>query len=245
LKVTTDKKVAGEQGFALVLAILALMLLTFLGLTLATSTSTELQIANNYRWGQQALYNAEAGLEVARALLNQVGDGQLVLPPARLPWRPDDPVVQNSPQNGTPAPIFPASRNFEGRFCDVWGNGAGYGQVLTDPANPGSPFENVHTAFGRNLTGTFTVWVRRDYVYGLGPMAGTISDNPAGENIIVTAEGSAPFGGAFSATATGIGAFTRANRAIRRLESKVTVTEGCRPEFNSESATGGRMCEDL
>jgi len=47
-----------ERGFALILAILALMLLTFLGLTLATSTSTELRIATNYRWNQQALYNA-------------------------------------------------------------------------------------------------------------------------------------------------------------------------------------------
>ena len=59
----------GERGFALVLAILSLMLLTFLGLTLATTTSTELQIATNYRWSQQALYNAEAGIEAARIIL--------------------------------------------------------------------------------------------------------------------------------------------------------------------------------
>ena len=43
------------------------MLLTFLGLTLATTTSTELQIATNYRWSQQARYNAEAGIEAARS----------------------------------------------------------------------------------------------------------------------------------------------------------------------------------
>ena len=60
----------GERGFALILAILSLMLLTFLGLTLATTTSTELQIATNYRWSQQALYNAEAGLEAARIVLS-------------------------------------------------------------------------------------------------------------------------------------------------------------------------------
>ena len=51
----------GEGGFALILAILALLLLTFLGLTLAATTSTELQIATNYRWSQQALYNARSG----------------------------------------------------------------------------------------------------------------------------------------------------------------------------------------
>jgi len=50
------------------------MLLTFLGLTLATTTSTELQIATNYRWSQQALYNAEAGLEAARIVLSGIAD---------------------------------------------------------------------------------------------------------------------------------------------------------------------------
>jgi hypothetical protein len=48
------------------------MLLTFLGLTMAATTSTELQIATNYRWSQQALYNAEAGLEAARVVLANV-----------------------------------------------------------------------------------------------------------------------------------------------------------------------------
>ena len=60
---------------ALVLAIMALMLLTFLGLTLATTTSTELQIATNYRWSQQALYNAEAGIEAAKAILRSMPVG--------------------------------------------------------------------------------------------------------------------------------------------------------------------------
>src|SRR6185503_6442223 len=58
-----------ERGVALVLAILALLLLTFLGLTLTATTSTEVQIANNFRWSQQALYNAEAGMEAARRLI--------------------------------------------------------------------------------------------------------------------------------------------------------------------------------
>ena len=58
-----------ESGFALILAILALMLLTFLGLTLATTTSTELRIATNYRWNTQALYNAEAGIEAGKRVL--------------------------------------------------------------------------------------------------------------------------------------------------------------------------------
>ena len=76
----TDPR-AREAGMALVLAIMALMLLTFLGLTLAATTSTELQIATNYRWSEQARYNAEAGVEA----------GKVILIPAlspRGPWSP-------------------------------------------------------------------------------------------------------------------------------------------------------------
>ena len=60
-----------EAGFALVLALLTLMVLTFLGLTLATTTSTELQVGYNYKWNQQASYNAQAGIELAKRFLRQ------------------------------------------------------------------------------------------------------------------------------------------------------------------------------
>jgi Tfp pilus assembly protein PilX len=43
----TTGRARQESGFALIMALLSLMLLTFLGLTLAVSTSTETQIANN------------------------------------------------------------------------------------------------------------------------------------------------------------------------------------------------------
>jgi Tfp pilus assembly protein PilX len=219
-----------QGGFALVLALLALMLLTFLGLTLAMTTSTELQIGTNYRWSQQALYNAEAGLEVARAVLMQVGDGQLVLPTSRAGnWNP--PTCCS-----VPIPRYTAgiTRNFEGSNCDTWGNGAGYGQVLVDPNNPGTPFENVSTVFGQSVNGAFTVWVRRDLI--MAP--GVFQDNPVGENIIVTSEGSAPFRGA-------LGAFQRANRAVRILESQVRISEGCKPGHKETSDTGFDSCNPL
>ena len=50
-----NRAAVGPIGFALILAILA-HAPEFLGLTLATTTSTELQIATNYRWSQQARY---------------------------------------------------------------------------------------------------------------------------------------------------------------------------------------------
>jgi hypothetical protein len=224
----------GEAGFALIVAILALMLLTFLGLTLAMTTSTELQIATNYRWGQQALYNAEAGLEVARAIMIRVGDGQLLLPEARSgSWDPSQVTVPGP----SPIPRFNAARNFEGSACDKWGNGAGYGQVFTDPNNAANPYENAHSAFGQNLNGGFTVWIRRELV-----LAGsTYSDNPVGENVTITSEGSAPFRGVTGAG--DVGAFQRANQAVRRLEATVRITEGCKPGKLEDRDTGFFSCD--
>jgi hypothetical protein len=221
------RETRGESGFALVVALLALMLLTFLGLTLALTTSTELQIATNYRWGQQALYNAEAGLEVARAVMVQVGDGQLLLPDARTgTWDPNaGTVMVPTPRYTTP------TRNFEGSACDKWGAGAGYGQVLVNPNNATAPFENMSTAFGRTVNGTFTVWIRRELILS----GAQFTDNPAGENIIVTSEGSAPFRG-------DLGSFQRANRAIRRIESSVNIQEGCTPGKGEDRDTGSAGC---
>jgi hypothetical protein len=233
----------GEAGFALIIAILALVLLTFLGLTLALTTSTELQISTNYRWSQQALYNAEGGLEVARALLAQVGDGQLVLPAARLTsWDPYA-VTIPVPATNQPAPRYTATRNFESSGCDYWGNGAGYGQVLVDPNNPGTPFENVSTVFGnplQRLSGSYTVWIRRELVFNPD---GTVTDNTLGENVVVTSEGTAPF--VTRDTSLEGQRVQNANRAIRRLESRVTIREGCRPSGAQTSSTGMSDCGDL
>src|SRR5512139_849799 len=126
-----DGRRRGEQGFALILAILSLMLLTFLGLTLATTTSTELQIATNYRWSQQALYNAEAGLDAARVILSSPG-----LVDASTGWRLTLPAVRTSPSQwvigAAPPPIEAATgRDFHMQDCDTRG-GMGYGRVLTD-----------------------------------------------------------------------------------------------------------------
>jgi hypothetical protein len=54
---------AGDRGAALITALMAMLLLTALGLALVLSTTTEMMIAGNYRNGQEALYAAEAGIE--------------------------------------------------------------------------------------------------------------------------------------------------------------------------------------
>jgi hypothetical protein len=52
-----------ERGAALITALMAMMLLTALGLALVMSTSTETKITGNFRAGQEGLYAADAGIE--------------------------------------------------------------------------------------------------------------------------------------------------------------------------------------
>jgi hypothetical protein len=198
-----------EEGFALVLAILSLMLLTFLGLTLATTTSTELQIATNYRWSQQALYNAEAGLEAARIVLS--GDGVADISGQ---WVSVLPAVRTSPAawlaGAAPPPVETAAgRDFYKSDCDDRG-GLGYGRVLFDGANR---YENVSTFGGRTLNGAFTIWIRRNLVVGTN---GQYSDDTRNDALTIVAEGVAPYTGPATA-------FTGARQAVRVLETRFTL----------------------
>jgi len=61
-----------ERGVALVLAMMAVLLLSALGLALAAATATELMIAANYRTGQEAFYAADAAAERALSELPAV-----------------------------------------------------------------------------------------------------------------------------------------------------------------------------
>jgi hypothetical protein len=217
-----------ESGFALVLAILSLMLLTFLGLTLATTTSTELQIATNYRWSQQALYNAEAGLEAARIILannaNPTTQWQPILPARRVvpPWD----------EGSAPGPVETpvATRDFEMANCDTKG-GVGYGLVLND-GTPNGPYENVSTFQNQSLNGAFTIWIRRPLIvdatgrYADGPPAAQPDDL-----LVIVSEGVAPYVGPQTA-------FTRARQAVRVLETRYSL--GVNPPNPCLGSLGGQ-----
>ena len=62
-----------ERG-SLVLAMMALVLLGALGASLVILASTEMQVAGNYALAQEAIYAAEAGLEIALHELATVAD---------------------------------------------------------------------------------------------------------------------------------------------------------------------------
>ena len=215
----------GQAGFALVLAILSLMLLTFLGLTLATTTSTELQIATNYRWSQQALYNAEAGLEAAKLLLAQVArtdaDFRNILPAPRAgTWGYGVTGAAGGPPDpnaGTPARA--GLRDYERMGCADRA-GVGYGRVLTSPPGSAQPgdYEDVSQYMGTTLNGAFTIWVRRDLTVSL---TGEFSDNTDNTALVVTAEGIAPYVSnnlSIGGSAQAGRAFVRSNQSRRILE---------------------------
>src|SRR5438874_13131599 len=54
-----------EDGIALIVALMAMMLMTALGAALILTTSTEMMITANYRNGQEGLYAADGALERA------------------------------------------------------------------------------------------------------------------------------------------------------------------------------------
>ncbi len=209
----------GERGFALVLAILSLMLLTFLGLTLATTTSTELQIATNYRWSQQALYNAEAGLEAARVILANGADTangwHALLPPLRTgTWA--DGAAPKTPST--------SDREYYRSDCDGRG-GVGYGRVLT----VASVRYGDQSAFGgATLNGAFTLWVRRPLVV---TNAGEYADSPRDDTLVIVAEGVAPYTGLATA-------FTATRQARRILETQLTL--GIEMEKNACESMAGQ-----
>lgn len=220
-----------EAGFALILAILALMLLTFLGLTLAVTTSTELTIAMNFRWSEQAKYVAEAGIEVGKRYLRQA-QWNVILPTCRqgsatTPAVPGDPVCASGLPMTAPPPLPPnfasprlgpegeATRNFELQTCDTEGN-EGYGMVLDDPTWT-YPFQNSSVFLAQSLSGTFTLWVRRPIMIDLN---GEAYDRGKEDQLLLTAEGTAPFVQGSSTTS-----FALSNRAVRYLEVTLSKTE--------------------
>src|SRR5687768_18496679 len=60
---------ANERGIALIAALLALMLLTLLGLALTGSSIMTMAIMNNDRQSTEAFYTAESGLDHAKGLI--------------------------------------------------------------------------------------------------------------------------------------------------------------------------------
>jgi Tfp pilus assembly protein PilX len=219
----TRTALRSEDGFALILALLALMLLTFLGLTLATSTSTELKIATNYRWQQQALYNAEAGVEAGKRILSGLTNWTPILPTKRTTsWDgntapPSNRGGANATYNNNDA-WSNATRNWENGPCDKRGDGVGYGAILDD-ATTLAPYQYKTTIYGQSLNGAFTLWVRRPTMIKDDGTVVDYSGNGDEDHLVLVSEGVAPYTGAQLSSAS---AGNAAVQVVEVLLSKVT-----------------------
>ncbi|MFH1154341.1 MAG: pilus assembly PilX N-terminal domain-containing protein [Pseudomonadota bacterium] len=65
------KFVYNEQGSALVMALLLLVVLTILGISATTTSNIELKIASNDMLNKKAFYAADGGTEVGREMIEQ------------------------------------------------------------------------------------------------------------------------------------------------------------------------------
>jgi hypothetical protein len=225
------RRIGVEEGSAFVISILVLFVLSVLGLALMLTTSTEKDIAINYRWGEQAFFNADAALEYGKnvlasyALLN--ADFTAILPPARA----DATVPSNAapwgtahPDGGACSPATAGCRDYQ-YFIDQCPQGGGpctrvyIGRVLRRqdgtqamwdfrlPAGTAGDLDNDGAA---DIEGTYTLWVRRPIVgtrdYGSLPNED--------DKVVLTAEGTAP-----GAQGAGAGRPT----SLRRLEMSLRL----------------------
>lgn len=223
-----------QEGSAFVISILVLFILSVLGMALMLTTTTEKDIAVNYRWGEQAFFNADAALEygknvLALYLLNE-NDFISVLPPARptVTVSPNAPWGDAHPESGTAcSPTVPGCRDYQyfADTCPADGSDCVrvyIGRVLRRVdgtlamydfrSPPGGPTGDLDGDGVDDLEGTTTIWVRRPIV-GATDYGAPINGAPARhDRAILTAEGTAP--GA-------LGAGAGRPVSVRRLEMTV------------------------
>jgi len=222
---TTRKR--SQAGSAFVISILVLFVLTALGLALMLTTTTEADISTNYRWGEMAFFNADAGLEYAKNVLAGYvvadTDFRNALPPPRGP----------AAMNTSPEPAI--GRSYQ--YSIMQGPVTMYiGRVLRDPATgrdlvydfrgPAGVMGDLNGDGAQDIQGTVTVWVRR-------PIVGTEDygfSNNKHDRVIITAEGTAPN---WESAATG------RPSAMRRLEMSVRVLTGDVSDTYAPPGSGG------
>ena len=248
-----------DEGSAFVISILVLFILTVLGMALMLTTTTEKDIAINYRWGEQAFFNADAALEygknvVAASLLNN-GDFAALLPPARA-----DVTVPSSgaawgvghPDAGACTRTTFGCRDYQYYVDRCQPDGSGpcvriyIGRVLTRPdgtlvqydfRQAGASVSGDLDGDGEaDLEGSITIWARRPVVGDRDYGAPTPQD-PLGrhDRVILTAEGTAP--GAMGAGAGRPVSLRRLEMTVRQSSSGL---EGDDYSDTSRASDSGR-----
>lgn len=196
---------AAERGVALVIAMLAVLALAGMGAVVLVAVRSDGQVARNARWMEVAAAQAEAGLELAKAVLaahvREGGSFDSALPPARAsvrtaagsPWgvgRPPDGAACGNPERS-------GCRDYE-RFLDGPMSGVNarvyVGRVLRDvvgrpllfdPRAPEAGWAPDLDGDGTPDVAGVTVWVRR-------PVVGAADAGAPHDRAILTAEARHP-----------------------------------------------------
>jgi len=229
-----------EDGSAFVISILVLFVLTVLGMALMLTTTTEKDIAINYRWGEQAFFNADAALEYGKNVLASYlvanNDFSAILPPARTDVRVADanaPWGEALPE-ALCDPASPGCRDYQ-YFADRCPpDGANcvrvyIGRVLRRDDGTLAQFDfrlppgvagDLDGDGVSDLEGTTTLWVRRPVV-GIQDYGSPDANLPSGrhDRAILTAEGTAP--GAMGAGAGRPVSVRRLEMTVRRPSTGV------------------------
>jgi hypothetical protein len=144
-----------QRGAALIITVIVIMVLSILGMTMVTFTSTEERTATSYRDGLQARAAAEAGVHAVEEMFRSPGNRALVPKysavtadcPATADYCGADATATETSLNAIgiwradrPSPITPAkytginNRFFLGPFRDAWGQTFG-GVYSSTPAS--------------------------------------------------------------------------------------------------------------
>jgi PilX N-terminal len=113
------KQKQNERGMALILTLIALLIVTSIGLTMMYSTDTETTINGNYRDEQTAYYAAKAGLEEARDRMQTGATNTIsVNLPTALPGATNGTLYIINPTGGeTVAPWTTSNTYFDDEIC--------------------------------------------------------------------------------------------------------------------------------
>lgn len=96
-----------DRGSVLIIALLVLVLLTIIGISATTTTTTDIQIATNEKVHDMTFYAADSGIEVGRALLNDLktadsGNWDNLLAGNTCNWQDADGNDVSAAGSGTP-----------------------------------------------------------------------------------------------------------------------------------------------
>jgi hypothetical protein len=228
-------------------------------MALMLTTTTEKDIAINYRWGEQAFFNADAALEYGKNVIGDYllrdGDFAGILPPARddsTVSDPSQPWGSAHPQPGACDPSTAGCRDYQ-YFVDHCPPGAAgpcvrvyIGKVLVRPDGTPAQYDvrlpgglvagDLDNDGNADLEGTVTLWVRRPVVgtrdYGVSD---SVNPNGLHDRVILTAEGTAP--GAMGAGAARPVSLRRLEMVVRRPTSGIEGDQYGRVTGGSDSGT--------